>query len=71
MGQYERYLHHGKMVWVRTDLRGKHREFSLCHKCALEGNCPIIALVIKLCELVGVTLPVWECVSFQPKAELA
>lgn len=69
MGQYVKYQHHGHWVWVRTDLRGKHRAHSLCHECALEGRCAIIGVIHKLCELTGCTLPVWECPEFVLQVE--
>ena len=30
---YEQYTHHGRRVWVRKDLRGKHRDHCLCWQC--------------------------------------
>ena len=70
MGSYIRYLHHGQLVFVRTELKGKHREFSLCHDCQKEGECAIIAVVFKLCELIGLTLPVLECPDFEERNNL-
>jgi hypothetical protein len=67
VGNYERYLHHDRFVWVQTDLRGKHWAHSLCHKCAHEGNCQLIALIFELCKFAGVTLPIWECPNFEEK----
>lgn len=69
MGQFDRYHHHGRWVWVRQEDRGKHRDHGLCHVCGREGKCNLIKAVFALCELTGLTLPVWECPDFYPKDE--
>ena len=73
---YERYEHHGKDVAVRSDLKGKHREFCLCFVCdkfKLTGdrrdNCGIANLLYGFDRLHSVTTPMWECPIFV-KAEL-
>lgn len=70
MKKYEQYEHHGKKVWVRSDLKGTHREHCLCHSCAKfniksrEDNCPIANMLFSVCILVNVTTPVFECPNF-------
>jgi len=64
------YIHHGKEVHVREDLKGKHREHCLCHSCHCFNpenratNCPIANLVYSICVLDNLVLPVWECPDF-------
>ena len=70
---YEQYKHHGQNVWVRKDLRGRHREHCLCHSCKKldmenrENTCPIAELLYRFCVLTGCTTPVFECPKFDPK----
>ena len=70
--QYEQYEHYGKLVWVREDLRGKHREHCLCWDCAKfkpnpnEGdNCPLAQENYEMCVRHNMVLPVWECPEFE------
>lgn len=69
---YERYIHHGKNVVVRSDLKGKHGEHCLCYSCGLldihndrEKNCPTANALFFFNKLAGITTPVWECVNFK------
>ena len=65
------YEHHGTTVAVRADLKGKHREHCLCHRCLRldtehrATNCPIANLLYAVCCLADVVTPVWECPLFQ------
>ncbi len=66
---FENYEHHGKKTWVRSDLKGKHREFCLCYDCKLfrpntQENCKIAQANFEFCVANNVTLPVWECEIF-------
>lgn len=75
---YMKYEHYGNEVWVRQDLKGKHREHCLCWSCNkfkpneehapgtnLSGeNCPIANKVFDICRTEGLVLPVWECPKF-------
>ena len=67
---YEKYNHHGIDVWVRIDLKGKHRDICLCFNCKKlniedrEKNCPIANATYKNCERYGLTTPVTECPYF-------
>jgi len=70
---YEVYEHHGRLVRVRADLRGRHREMCLCYdclkfrpdSCRAEGpNCPIAQAIYENCVRFGVTTPVFECPEF-------
>ena len=73
MKNYKTYLHHGEVVWVREDLRGKHREHCLCHACQNfnpglpEKNCPIANLLYAVCLAENLVTPVWECPKFIEK----
>lgn len=68
---YEQYDHHGFNVWVRTDLKGKHRSFCLCFSCdrfkpGTDQNCPIANATYQNCIRYGLTTPVFECPMFNP-----
>lgn len=67
---FECYNHHGKSVWVRTALRGRHRDHCLCFSCkqflpASDKNCPIAQAVYQACIDHHVVTPVWECHKFR------
>lgn len=72
---FEQYKHHGRSVWVRSDLRGTHREHCLCFSCDMftpedrESNCPLANLLYALCVETGMTTPVFECPQFFKKEE--
>jgi len=65
------YEHHGQIVKVRKDLKGKHRQHCLCHQCShfhpakREFNCKIANDNFALCVKYGVTTPVWECPHYE------
>jgi hypothetical protein len=66
---FEQYRHHGEIVWVRSDLKGKHRENCLCYSCThfIPGepeNCPRANLIYGVCVMLDMVLPVWECPEF-------
>ena len=68
------YSHHGRMVFVRNDLRGKHRDHCLCFECAkfFPGtlqNCPIAQATYENCVKFNTTTPMWECPEFQPRGD--
>lgn len=68
---YSRYEHHGTMVYVRTDLKGRHRDYSLCYRCQAfvpDGvNCPIAEIIHDLNKSFGVITPMWECGGFKER----
>lgn len=69
MLKYESYKHHGVIVWVRADLKGKHRDHCLCHSCqgfkpCQPDNCPIAQATFENCVKFSTTTPVFECPSF-------
>jgi hypothetical protein len=70
MAKFEQYEHHGSLVWVNKELKGKHREHCLCFSCANfnpgkpETNCPIANLNYAVCLAEGMVLPVYECPKF-------
>lgn len=64
------YLHHNKIVAVRKDLKGRHREFCICYQCEKlniddpESNCKIAEALYGFDKLTGTTTPVFECPEF-------
>lgn len=74
MGKIIEYEHHGRMVKVDEDLKGKHRDHCLCYRDCLNfkpgtaENCPIAQAIYKNCVDHGVTTPVFECVKYEAKA---
>ncbi len=68
-----RYKHHGKKVWVREDLKGKHREHCLCFKCKRfdehnpSESCALANMIYAMCVKYNLVLPVWECMVFEGK----
>jgi hypothetical protein len=73
--KYEKYKHHGQEVWVRSDLKGKHREHCLCMFCKKldvlnrHKNCPIANAVFKNCKQFNLVTPMWECPKFEEKTQ--
>lgn len=71
--KFEVYEHHGVMVTVMKEVKGKHREHCLCFSCAKfrpgapETNCPIANLNYAVCLAHNVVLPVYECPLFEEK----
>ena len=71
--QYEKYDHHNNLVFVRSDLKGKHREYCLCHSCKKldmvdrKNNCKIAHELYKNCKKFKLVTPVWECPVFEAK----
>lgn len=65
------YEHHGKTVFVKEELMGKHRGYCLCYLCSKlninsrEENCPIANAVYDNCVNYGITSPVFECPNFE------
>ena len=74
MVEYEMYPHHNIYVYVREDLKGKHRDFCLCWDCKKfkpgdrEKNCSIANLLYSVCVECGLTTPVFECPEFVRKS---
>ncbi len=70
MADYVQYEHHGALVSVREDLKGKHREYCLCWSCANfkpgeESNCPRAKQLYQFCVENDMVTPVWECPAFK------
>jgi hypothetical protein len=70
------YEHHGTMVKVQDELKGKHREYCLCFsqnckrlKIGQPDNCPIAQALYKNCVEFNVVTPVWECPYVEPGEE--
>lgn len=71
---FEQYEHHGKTVWVRSNLKGAHRVHCLCYSCEgfLPGNslnCMLAQTLYQLCVDFNVVTPVWECPQFMEKVD--
>ena len=73
MSGYEKYEHFGNGIeqWVKSDLKGKHRDHCLCWNCVNfdpddhENNCNIARSVYALCVEFNMVIPVWECPYFE------
>lgn len=69
MSEYTHYPHHGVMVHVRKDLKGRHREHCLCYSCekfkpnTIE-NCVIAQDTFENCLRHDLVTPIWECPAF-------
>ena len=75
---YEKYKHWEGCpeVWVRKDLKGKHREHCQCwepyakfHPEDRAKNCKRANLIFSVCVALDMTLPVWECPEFELQTE--
>jgi len=72
---YVKYLHHGRRVWTKAALRGKHRQYCLCYSCTRLNtedrvkNCHIASDLFALCKKHCLTTPVFECPLFEEKQE--
>jgi len=70
---YEIYKHHNRVVTVRSDLKGKHRDFCLCYQCGyffpekVEVNCKTAQILFSINRYFNVVTPVWECPDFMKK----
>lgn len=69
---FVKYVHQGAEVWCFSELKGKHREHCLCHRCKKftferEKNCHIANILYALCVLCNLTTPVYECPKFEEK----
>jgi hypothetical protein len=67
---YEQYNHHGKLVWVRSSLKGEYKEFCLCYACKRfhpneDDNCLIAEENYALDKKYSLVTPVFECPVFQ------
>jgi hypothetical protein len=70
---YTQYIHHGKEVWVREDLKGTNRDVCMCYDCTKfklinqdgESSCPIAKRVFDNCVELSVVTPVYECPAFE------
>ena len=66
--------HHGWVVSIQEDLKGRHREHCLCHldcknfKPGTPENCPLAQELFEYCVKYGMTTPVWECPKFEGPA---
>ena len=73
--EFERYTHHDRLVSVRKELKGKHREHCLCFSCAgfipenIKENCPIANELYNFDVEHGLVTPVWECPQFFGKSD--
>lgn len=65
---YEQYERNGKIVWVRSDLKGRQTEFCMCMQCAKVKGCLLCQAVLTFMAQHNLDLPVWECGAFAEKA---
>lgn len=71
--KFHQYTHHRGKVWVRNDLRGKHRAYCLCYKCGrfhfsmtnFWRRCARAKVLYWFCVIFDMTTPVWECPKFE------
>ena len=66
------YEHHGRIVKVRKDLKGLHRENCLCFSCDklkinCLDNCEIAQATYENCAKFGIVTPMWEFPKFVEK----
>lgn len=67
------YTHHGHKVFVRKDLKGKHKNFCLCELCKKfvpenkSKNCKIANVLYQFDVRHSLVTPVWECPVFKSK----
>ena len=67
--KYEQYEHHGEVVTVRSDLKGKHRKVCMCYSCdkfkpEAPERCKIAHALYELVVKFRIVAPVWECAEF-------
>jgi len=68
--KFMQYLHHGKEVWVISEMKGNHQCHCLCWSCEkfnpnnVEENCPIAQINFEMDIENNITTPVWECAEF-------
>jgi hypothetical protein len=68
-----KYEHHGTVVSVDENLKGKHRECCLCFKCTKldindrNKNCERANELYAFCVKWDMTTPVFECPVFEQK----
>lgn len=67
------YEHHDVLVFVDSELKGKHRDHCLCFKCDnfdpkdRVANCPVANLLYAFCVLNDMVTPVYECPKFKER----
>ncbi len=69
---FEKYIHHGNEVSVRSALKGKHWSHCLCADCSKfnrdrEKNCHKANLLYAIDIELKMVTPVWECPDFCEK----
>jgi len=71
MKEFVQYEHFDADVWVREDLKGQHKEHCLCYSCLRfcpddrNRNCRRANLIYRVCVMLDMVLPVWECPEFR------
>ena len=64
---YEQYKHKGEKLFVRSDLKGREEEFSLCTNCkTVEDGCDEQDMLAMGSDIEFVAI-VWACPDFFPK----
>jgi hypothetical protein len=72
MKRFEQYTHHEALVWVQSDLKGKHRDNCLCYSCdkmkpGEPDHCPIASRLYAVCKEFSLVTPVYECPEFSER----
>lgn len=72
---FEQYRHHGELVWVNKELKGRHREHCLCFDCVhlepgQKHNCKYAQELFEFCQKYGMVTPVFECKYFSLDHEM-
>ena len=70
MGKIIQYEHHGGIVSVDEDQKGKHWEHCLCSRCSNFckdelWNCKIAKTNFEMCKKYNIVTPVFECPKFE------
>lgn len=70
-GNIVKYEHHGALVSVQEQLKGKHSGHCLCYQGCLHfkpgqaDNCEIAQALYEDCVRFSIVTPVWECPKFE------
>ncbi|MDD4873676.1 MAG: hypothetical protein PHE15_01700 [Dehalococcoidales bacterium] len=67
----EKYTHHGKEVYVKSELKGQHRDYCLCYSCEIFNvnnpilKCKIADELYNFCVKHNTVTPVFECPKYK------
>ena len=72
-GRYICFRHHQHIVTAKRELKGKYKQFCMCHECRhfhpddRPRNCHIANQLFPIMVRTGVTIVIWECPEFEPR----